>query len=78
MAPFYEEVCKELQWKCDETLLKKMKTINETELKAIDVSIEDAETNLGESEIREFMLKKAEYLCRIGDKVSERLQKYCL
>ncbi|XP_033744745.1 26S proteasome non-ATPase regulatory subunit 6-like [Pecten maximus] len=68
MAPFYEEVCKELQWKCDETLLKKMQKINETELKALDVSIEDAETNLGESEVREFMLKKAEYLCKIGDK----------
>ncbi|XP_060079179.1 26S proteasome non-ATPase regulatory subunit 6-like [Ylistrum balloti] len=68
MAPFYEEVCKDLQWKCDETLLKKMQKINETELKALDASIEDAETNLGESEVREFMLKKAEYLCKIGDK----------
>lgn len=68
MAPFYQEVCKDLQWKCDETLLKKMQKINETDLKALDASIEDAETNLGESEVREFMLKKAEYLCKIGDK----------
>ena len=69
MAPFYEELCKDLKWKCDESLLKKMKAANETELKKLDVSIEDAEKNLGETEVREFMLKKAEYLCKIGDKV---------
>ncbi|KAL3853217.1 hypothetical protein ACJMK2_016774 [Sinanodonta woodiana] len=68
MAPFYEEVCKELEWKVDESLLKKMKENNATELKRLDDAIEDAEKNLGETEIREFMLKKAEYLCRIGDK----------
>ena len=28
-----------------------------------------AEKNLGESEIRDAMMAKAEYLCRIGDKV---------
>uniref|UniRef100_A0A8W8LYS5 26S proteasome non-ATPase regulatory subunit 6 n=1 Tax=Magallana gigas TaxID=29159 RepID=A0A8W8LYS5_MAGGI len=57
MAPFYEELCKDLKWKCDENLLKKMKAANEAELKKLDVSIEDAEKNLGETEVREFMLK---------------------
>lgn len=71
MAPFYEELCKDLKWKCDENLLKKMKAANEAELKKLDVSIEDAEKNLGETEVREFMLKKAEYLCKIGDKVNK-------
>jgi energy-converting hydrogenase Eha subunit H len=69
MAPFYEQLCKDLKWKCDENLLKNMKVANETELKRLDVAIEDAEKNLGETEVREFMLKKAEYLCKIGDKV---------
>lgn len=71
MAPFYDELCKELNWKTDHALLKKMKAANEAELKKLDEAIEDAEKNLGESEIRESMLKKAEYLCQIGDKVGE-------
>lgn len=70
MAPFYDELCKELEWKTDQALLKKMKAANEAKLKELDAAIEDAEKNLGESEIRENMLKKAEYLCSIGDKVS--------
>lgn len=69
MAPYYEEVCKEFGWPCDSGLVKKMKDSNTAELKRLDDAIEDAEKNLGESEIREFMLKKAEYLCKIGDKV---------
>lgn len=69
MAPFYEDLCKEFQWKKDDVLLKKMKNANESELKKIDDSVADAEKNLGESEVREFMLKKAEYYCKIGDKV---------
>ena len=69
MAPFYDELCKEFEWKSDAALLKKMKAANEAKLKELDVAIEDAEKNLGESEIRENMLTKAEYLCSIGDKV---------
>ncbi|KAK3102495.1 hypothetical protein FSP39_011781 [Pinctada imbricata] len=68
MAPYYEDLCKSLSWKCDDKLLKKMKDVNAAELKKLDDSIEDAEKNLGETEVREFMLKKAEYLCKIGDK----------
>lgn len=71
MVLFYEEFCKDLKWKCDENLLKKMKVVNEVELKKFDVFIEDVEKNLGEIEVREFMLKKAEYLCKIGDKVNK-------
>ena len=70
MAPYYEACCKELGWRADQGLLKKMKTANEAELKKLDEAIADAEKNLGESEIRESMLTKAEYLCKIGDKVN--------
>ena len=69
MAPYYEACCKELGWRVDQALLKKMKSVNEAELKKLDEAIADAEKNLGESEIRESMLAKAEYLCKIGDKV---------
>lgn len=70
MAPFYEECCKDFNWPSDAALVKKMKDANAAEIKKLDEAIEDAEKNLGETEVREFMLKKAEYLCKIGDKVS--------
>jgi len=69
MAPFYEEVCRDLDWKVDHTLLAKMKSANDEHLKELEETIEDAEKNLGEMEVREASLKKSEYLCRIGDKV---------
>lgn len=69
MAPYYEGLCKELKWQLDSDLLSKMKKTNEEELKRLDDVLEDAEKNLGESEIRDAMMAKAEYLIRIGDKV---------
>lgn len=71
MAPYYEALCKSLDWQMDVDLLSKMKKANEEELKRLDEELEDAEKNLGESEIRDAMMAKAEYLCQIGDKVSE-------
>ena len=69
MAPFYEEVCKDLDWQVDANLLNTMKNSNTENLKKLDEAIEDAEKNLGETEIRDFMLEKAEYLSKIGEKV---------
>ena len=68
MAPFYRSVCKELKWKEDSKLWSEMSAENEKELKSLDEKIADAEANLGESEHREALLAKAEYLTKIGDK----------
>lgn len=68
MAPFYEECCRDLGWTVNQTLLDKMKKANEAELKTLNEAIEEAEKSMGESEIREANLKKAEYLSRIADK----------
>ncbi|XP_072027586.1 26S proteasome non-ATPase regulatory subunit 6-like [Amphiura filiformis] len=68
MAPFYELLCKELSWKTDAALLKKMKEENESQLKKLDETLQDAEQNLGETEVRDALLAKAEYLSKIGDK----------
>lgn len=68
MAPWYEQVCQELNWPVDQALLANMKKINAQKLEELDAAIEDAEQNLGEGEVREANLKKSEYLCRIGDK----------
>lgn len=68
MAKFYEDTCNELSWPVDRVKLQKMKDENKTKLVELDEKIKDAETNLGETEIRDAMLAKAEYLCRIGEK----------
>ena len=75
MAPYYEGLCKDLKWQLDGDLLSKMKKANEEELKRLDDVLEDAEKNLGESEIRDAMMAKAEYLIRIGDKVTTAAHK---
>jgi hypothetical protein len=78
MAPFYEQVCQDLDWKVDQTLLAKIKSANEEKLKELEETIEDAEKNLGEMEVREANLKKSEYLCRIGDKVLSYILNFCI
>lgn len=79
MAPYYEALCKELKWQVDTDLLSKMKKVNEEVQKRLDDVLEDAEKNLGESEIRDAMMAKAEYLIRIGDKVTGyTLYKICI
>jgi 26S proteasome regulatory subunit N7 len=68
MTPFYLECCKDLGWSVDKKLEATMKAANEEKLKELDTKIEDAEANLGETEIRETNLEKAEYLSLIGSK----------
>lgn len=68
MAPFYEEVCTDLGWAKNDALLDFMKKENETKLKELDDSMADAEKNQGEMEVRDIMLKKAEYYSSIGAK----------
>ena len=72
MAPFYEELCTELKWSVDNSLLTKMKSNNEEMFKKLEETLKDAEENLGETEIRDALYAKAEYLCKIGDKVQYR------
>ena len=69
MAPFYEHVCNELKWSVDNARLRQMKEENAKELEELDSRIKDAEENLGELEIRDAYLNKAEYYVNIGDKV---------
>ncbi len=68
MLPFYNVLCEQFKWKHDSELVSKMKNENEIKLKQLSDTITDAEENLGESEVREGHLARAEYLCKIGDK----------
>ena len=73
MAPFYEQLCADLGWMVDQPLLDAMKQANDAKLKELDEQIADAEKNQGEMEVRDFMLKKAEYYSSIGDKVNNMI-----
>lgn len=68
MAPFYQHVCNELKWSLDQKHFNEMAASNQKELDVYDEKIKDAEKNLGEIEIRDAYLDKAEYYVKIGDK----------
>jgi 26S proteasome regulatory subunit N7 len=71
-APLYEAICNELNWTPDPGRLAAMKSANETELAKLKENIKDAEENLGDMEVREAYLAKADYLYKIG-----RVQPLC-
>jgi 26S proteasome regulatory subunit N7 len=68
MAPFYAFLCETYSWPVDDALITKMKAANAAQMATLEETIKDADENLGETEIREGYLAKAEYLCTIGDK----------
>ena len=70
MAPLYEEVCAELKWPIDKALLAKMQSKNQEKLEKLEETLKDTEENLGETEVRDALYDKAEYLCKIGEKVT--------
>lgn len=65
--PFYTIVATELDWPKDLTLHESMEKDIEKELKELDDKVKDAEENSGESEVREALLKRAEFFGRILD-----------
>ena len=70
MAPFYESVCVETGWTVDSDLLAQLKSANEEKLASLEEAIGESEKNFGETEQKEALQAKAEYLCRTGHKVS--------
>ena len=69
MAPFYQSLCSEAGRPVDSALLSKLQEANETELTRLEEALKDAQENLGDTEVRDALLAKAEYLTKIGDKV---------
>ncbi|XP_049848159.1 26S proteasome non-ATPase regulatory subunit 6-like [Schistocerca gregaria] len=68
MSGFYKYLVAEHYLPLDQDLLASIEQINEEKIKAFDNAIVDAENNLGESEVREALLSKANYFCLIGAK----------
>jgi len=68
MLPLYTSLREQFKWEPNQPLITKLKEANETKLKELDDKIEDAVKNLGENEIREAHLAKAEFFASVGDK----------
>ncbi len=68
MAPFYQLLCTELGIPMDTAKVAEMQTAIAAKLAELDEKVKDAEENLGETEVRDGMLAKAEFLASIGDK----------
>ncbi|KAF8820212.1 putative 26s proteasome regulatory complex subunit, partial [Cardiosporidium cionae] len=68
MLPLYRQLCESLNWIEDEVLVEKLQAANAEQLKILDEKIEDATENFGDSEIREALLSKANYYCKIGNR----------
>mmetsp|Transcript_3302 Transcript_3302/g.5822 ORF Transcript_3302/g.5822 Transcript_3302/m.5822 type:complete len:389 (+) Transcript_3302:63-1229(+) len=68
MVPLYLSLCDEFKWVKDEDLITRLKAENEEELKKLDDAISDAQKNLGENEVREALLAKADFFARIASK----------
>ncbi|KAG5893873.1 hypothetical protein JTB14_005330 [Gonioctena quinquepunctata] len=68
MAPYYEIVCKDLDWAVNKELLEEMKQRNVDAVEKFDEAIEDVLKIASVIEVKESYLNKADYLCKIGDK----------
>uniref|UniRef100_A0A7S3F1D2 PCI domain-containing protein n=1 Tax=Haptolina ericina TaxID=156174 RepID=A0A7S3F1D2_9EUKA len=67
MAPFYKSTCEELGWPLDQALLTAMEAANAAEMEKLAAKLADAETNEGETEVREALLARTDFLVRIGE-----------
>mmetsp|Transcript_28007 Transcript_28007/g.63404 ORF Transcript_28007/g.63404 Transcript_28007/m.63404 type:complete len:387 (-) Transcript_28007:95-1255(-) len=69
MLPYYEKyLCPAPLGPADEALKAQMKAKNDDDMAKLEEKIKDAKENLGDMEIRDALLAKAEFYNRIGDK----------
>ncbi len=69
MAKFYSSLCSETGRPLDPALLQELEAANSAELARLEEAIKDAQENLGDTELKDALMARAEYLCRTGDKV---------
>lgn len=69
MLPYYEKhLCPAVLGAADPVLVAEMKKNNDEELAKLEEKITDARDNLGDVEVRDALMAKAEFFTRIGDK----------
>lgn len=70
MAPYLSHLISSSLVSSDSSdLLSKLEATNKSHLAKLDADLEDAQTNLGETEISDALKAKALYLAKIGEKV---------
>ena len=68
MSRVYEFFASTLGWKVDQAALDSMRSENTKKIAELDEKIVEVEKNMGDEEVRDAMLAKADYLANIGDK----------
>jgi 26S proteasome regulatory subunit N7 len=68
MGSLYKRVCADLKVAEDVKISGELKEQNDKDMAALEAKIEDAKKNLGETEVRDALLAKADYLATTGDK----------
>jgi len=68
MGPYYDYLVEHHLLPHDVEFQKELHDKNAHKLEQLEAKLKDAEENLGENEIREAYLSRAEYLCQIGNK----------
>ena len=68
METLYPSYCEKFGWMMDENALSSMKAANAAKLAELDAKIKDAEENLGDVEVRDAMLAKAEFYAGTADR----------
>lgn len=68
LLAIYEHLAGKLGWQADPAVLASISEKNTALLAGLENKIKDAEENLGETEVRDALLEKAEFLRGIGDK----------
>ncbi|KAJ3328289.1 26S proteasome non-ATPase regulatory subunit 6, partial [Blyttiomyces sp. JEL0837] len=68
MGPYYQSLVEEFKWTPDAALVASLTALNTAEIARLDAKIEDATANLGETDISDALIAKAEYLAKIGEK----------
>jgi len=66
MSAYYQSICKKMGWTIDTDFVTQLDAANATTLKELDAKIEDAKTNLGETEVRDAFMAKANHFASIG------------
>ena len=69
MAPFYKYACEELKAPIDQALFASLEVKNAEQLHKLEERFQDAEKNLGETEISDALIATAYYHTQIGNKV---------
>lgn len=72
LSEHYVSICSEFGWEVDQSELEKLKAKTAEELKVLEEKITDATENLGDSEVREALYEKAQFLCKIGTPKEDR------